>query len=161
MDEKGDDNKQNSINSIQNNINNPQQDAQTDPGVKEEVQVQVKNFDFLTPSDVDPTSFSYSINEIEENDKKNIFLENNEDIKYAICILLKDNSYDNCLLLQKTLNGIISKNIGSLSSTLNIDPINIYIVIFVNQIIIPFKDNDNDNENLYLVKKDSFKHITE
>ena len=162
MDEKGDDNKQNIQNSIQNNSQNPQQDAQTEPGVNEEVvQVPAKIFDFLIPSDVDPTPFSYPINENNENENENIFLKNNEYIKYAICILLKDNSYENCFLLQKTLEGIINKNMGALS-TFQIEPINIYIVIFVNKIIIPVEDNDNDNDNgnLYLVKRDSLKKIT-
>ena len=157
MDEKGDDNKQNIQNSIQNNSQNPQQDAQTEPGVNEEVvPVPPKIFDFLIPSDVDPTPFSYPIN---ENENENIFLKNNEYIKYAICILLKDNSYENCILLQKTLEGIINKNMGALS-TFQIEPKNIYIVIFVNKIIIPVEDNDNDSEKLYLVKRDSLKKIT-
>ena len=157
MDEKGDDNKQNIQNSIQNNSQNPQQDAQTEPGVNEEVvPVPPKIFDFLIPSDVDPTPFSYPIN---ENENENIFLKNNEYIKYAICILLKDNSFENCILLQKTLEGIINKNMGALS-TFQIEPKNIYIVIFVNKIIIPVEDNDNDSEKLYLVKRDSLKKIT-
>ena len=157
MDEKGDDNKQNIQNSIQNNSQNPQQDAQTEPGVNEEVvPVPPKIFDFLIPSDVDPTPFSYPIN---ENENENIFLKNNEYIKYAICILLKDNSFENCILLQKTLEGIINKNMGALS-TFQIEPKDIYIVIFVNKIIIPVEDNDNDSEKLYLVKRDSLKKIT-
>ena len=158
MDEKEVEIKQNSQND-QNDIQNSQniqQDAQTEPGEKEECQIKI--FDYLTPSDEDPISFNYLINEINDNNENNIFKDNQEDYKYAICILLKDNSCRNCVLLEETLKGIITQNLGGLA-TLQIDPKNIYIFVFVNQIIIPFGDIENDN--LYLVKKESFKKITD
>ena len=155
MDEREVEIKQNSQNDVQNSQNIPQ-DAQTEPGEKEEFQV--KTFDYLTPSDEDPISFNYSINEIKDNNENNIFKDNQEDYKYVICILLKDNSLRNCVLLEQTLKGIITQNLGGLA-TLQIDPKNIYIFVFVNHIIIPMEDNENNN--LYLVKRESFKTIVD
>ena len=153
MDEREVEIKHNSQNDVQNSQNIQQEDAQTEPGEKEEFQV--KTFDYLTPSDEDPISFNYSINEIKDNNENNIFKDNQEDYKYVICILLKDNSLRNCVLLEQTLKGIITQNLGGLA-TLQIDPKNIYIFVFVNQ-IIPMEDNENNN--LYLVKRESFKQL--
>ena len=68
-----------------------------------------KTFDYLVPSGEDSISFgiSYKAN----NESVNVFQNNEEkEYKYAICILLKDNSDDGCDLLQSTVQALI-KNI--------------------------------------------------
>ena len=144
IDEKVPDSKEN-IKKI--GINSSYIDKETEPG---EIIVNIidKNFDYLMPSEDESISFS--------DNKGNIVVENNiyEDegigiIKYAICILLKDNSTINCFLLEKTIKGIIN-NFGDLS-TLQIKPEDIYIFVFANQII---KKDGN------LVTKESLNKIT-
>ena len=120
-------------------INNPNihdEDVETEPGeIPKNIQ---KKFDYLINTEEDPIEFSLT-------DMNGIY-ENEEEYKYGICILLSDNSNDNCLLLEQTIKGIIS-NYGDLS-TIRIEPKDIYIFIFINQRV---------NEE-YLVTKSSIKH---
>ena len=149
----------NSKEGIRNDSKRIDQDAQTEPGEKEqkneeEVKIEVKKiFDYLSPSDKDPISFSPSFDENIIEEENDIYKTDTEDYKYAICILLKDNTNSNCLLLEETLKGIITRNLGGLSA-LQIEPKNIYITIFVNQTV-------EDEGNYHLVKKESLKTITE
>ena len=119
-------------------INNPNihdEDVETEPGeIPKNIQ---KKFDYLINTEEDPIEFSLT-------DMNGIY-ENEEEYKYGICILLSDNSNDNCLLLEQTIKGIIS-NYGDLS-TIRIEPKDIYIFIFINQRV---------NEE-YLVTKSSIK----
>ena len=120
-------------------INKPNihdEEAETEPG--EIPKIIQKKFDYLINTEEDPIEFSLT-------DMNGIY-ENEEEYKYGICILLSDNSNDNCLLLEQTIKGIIS-NYGDLS-TIRIEPKDIYIFIFINQRV---------NEE-YLVSKNSIKH---
>ena len=106
-----------------------------------------KTFDYLVPSGEDSISFgiSYKAN----NESVNVFQNNEEkEYKYAICILLKDNSDDGCDLLQSTVQALI-KNIEGLKA-FEIENKDIYIFIFLRETI----------QNEYLIKKESFKLIT-
>ena len=112
----------------------------------EQTQVEVENrvFEYLISTENDSTSFSFNVANL---NNLNIY-EDAAEYKYAICILLKDNSLNNCLLLGNTIKGII-KNLDDLK-TIDIEPKDIYIFIFINQIV------NHDN----LVKNDSIKLIT-
>ena len=131
------------------NVNDNDRDKQTDAGEEgnnkeEKVKIEKKIFDYLIPTEEDSIPFSC----IEQNE--NIYENYNEyNFKYAICILLKDNSNENCLLLEKTIKSI-KRNLEGLRE-LSINPENIYIVIFANQI---------EEDPKYLVKKESLKLIT-
>ena len=122
--------------------------------------IEVSNiFDYLTPLDEDSIAFSFKINDIENNiennienkdeeaQNENIFKDMNENYKYVICILLKNNSNDYCKLLEKTLKGIIDDNLEGLS-TLSIEEKNIKIFIFINQINLINNDTYLVNKNL-------------
>ena len=132
------------------NVNDNDRDKQTDAGEEgnnkqekqEKLKIEEKIFDYLIPTEEDSIPFSC----IDQDE--NIY-ENYNEYKYAICILLKDNSNENCLLLEATIKSII-KNLEGLSK-LDIKPEDIYIVIFANQI---------EEDPKYLVKKESLKLIT-
>ena len=132
----------NSKEKIKNETNIHEQDAETEVG-GENLKV-TKIFDYLIPTEEDPTPFNFDL-------KKSTNLNRNEDeeeYKYAICILLKNNTFQNCRLLQNTIEAIIS-NLESLKS-LEIEMKDIYIFIFINQIV----------NYEYLIKKESIKHIS-
>ena len=129
------------------NVNDNDRDKQTDAGEEgnnkqEKLKIEEKIFDYLIPTEEDSIPFSC----IDQDE--NIY-ENYNEYKYAICILLKDNSNENCLLLEATIKSII-KNLEGLSK-LDIKPEDIYIVIFANQL---------EEDPKYLVKKESLKLIT-
>ena len=102
---------------------------------QKKVTIKAKSFDYLIPVEEDPVPFNII------NDKENIF-QYAVDYKYIICILLKDNNIENCLLLEKTIKAI-TDNLGELNK-LEIEPNDIYIFIFANQL---------EEEPKYLVKK--------
>ena len=132
----------NSNEQIEDNKNN-KYDKQTE--VEEEnikVEEEKQNFDYFIPTADDSTPFNFPY---EDNNENNCIYKNDGEYKYAICILLKDNSYDNCKLLQDTLKAVI-KNFKKLEG-FEINANNIYIFVFVNYIF------DND----FLVKKKSIK----
>ena len=161
MNDKGDINQDdmdpNSKEVIKNDSKRIDRDAQTDPGEKEEKneeqKIEVKIFDYLSPSDEESIPFNPSIGGNIIEDENDIYKDDDKDYKYVICILLKDNTNSNCLLLEETLKGIITNNLGGLS-TLQIEPKDIYISIFVNQTV-------EDEGNYHLLKKESLKKITE
>ena len=134
------------IKEIPKNKNN---DELTEAGDQENEIVEIKKkFDYLMFSEEEPIPFFFDISE-EKDNLENIYENLNEnEYKYAICILLKDNSFDNCALLEKTIKGIIY-NYGDLA-TIKIEPKDIYMFVFVNKII----------DEQYLVTKESIKLIT-
>ena len=109
---------------------------------QKKVPIKAKSFDYLIPVEEDPVPFNII------NDKENIF-QYAVDYKYIICILLKDNNIENCLLLEKTIKAI-TDNLGELNK-LEIEPNDIYIFIFANQL---------EEDPKYLVKKESLKLLT-
>ena len=124
-------------------------DKETEPGdegKEEHVYVKKLNFEYLEINDADSKSFSF--NNLQSADTENNIYENAGEYKYAICILLKDNSLINCVLLEKTIKGIIN-NYGDFQ-TISIQPKDIYIFAFVNHI---------ENKE-YLVNKSAFQNIT-
>ena len=116
-----------SNNNIQTDDN---KDKDTDAGEKEKENL--PNFSYLEPKESEePSVFEYkSKNEI--NEAENIFKPHAMICKYAICILLKEDSNEDSKLLNMTLKGIIS-NLGDLGE-LGIKSENIFIYIFVNKI---------------------------
>ena len=156
MDEKEvkvDDDSPESKDKIKNNSTNiHDKDKETEPGERgeeeheEHVYVKKVNFDYLEINDANTKSFSFK--NIQSDDEVNNIYENVGEHKYAICILLKDNSFNNCVLLEKTIKGIIS-NYGDLA-TISIHPEDIYIFVFINQI---------ENKE-YLVNNEAFKNLT-
>ena len=135
------------------NIHN--KDRETEPGEgdgeeheeqEEHVNVKKVHFDYLEINDTNTKSFSFK--NIQSDDTVNNIYENVGEYKYAICILLKDNSFNNCVLLEKTIKGIIS-NYGDLA-TISFHPEDIYIFVFINQI---------ENKE-YLVNNNAFQNIT-
>ena len=139
-----------SNNNIQTDDN---KDKDTDAGEKEKENL--PNFSYLEPKESEePSVFEYkSKNEI--NEAENIFKPHAMICKYAICILLKEDSNEDSKLLNMTLKGIIS-NLGDLGE-LGIKSENIFIYIFVNKIkqnelvtqesIINNEVNQNSNDN--------------
>lgn len=140
----------NSGDPINNNSTNIQDiHKETEPeqgGGEEHIYVKKLNFDYLEINDADSKSFSFK-NKQSDDTENNIY-ENVGEHKYAICILLKDNSFNNCVLLEKTIKGIIN-NYGDLA-TISIQPNDIYIFVFINHI---------ENKE-YLVNNNAFKNIT-
>ena len=132
----------NSKDKMKNESNIHEKDAETEVG-DENIKV-TKIFEYLIPTDEDPSPFSFDLT---KSTNLNIYEEAGE-YKYTICILLKNNSYNNCRLLQKTIEGIYL-NLESLK-TLEIEMKDIYIFIFINQIV----------NYEYLIKKESIKTLT-
>ena len=131
----------NSKDKIKNESNSHQKDEETEAG-DEAIKVE-KIFDYLISTDEDPTEFNINL---KKSTNINIY-ENAGQYKYAICILLKNNSYYNCRSLQKTIEGIIN-NLEGLK-TFDIESKDIYIFIFINQII----------NYEFLIKKESIKNL--
>lgn len=125
-------------------------DKAKEPG---EIAVDIKrernSFDYLISLEDESIPFSVQINEkgniIEE---KSIYEDENKIFKYTICISLKDNSTNNCFLLEKTIKGVMN-NFGELSS-LQIKPEDIYIFVFTKKLT---------KNNGYLVTKESLSKI--
>ena len=133
----------NSDQKIKDNPSVNNNDAQTEA---ENQNIDIKNkFEYLIPKD--ENSISFGINLKENNESINA-LQNENEYKYLICILLKDNSFDNCELLESTFQAIM-KNISQLN-TFGIDNKDIYIFIFLREIV----------SEINLIEKDSFKLIT-
>ena len=89
-----------------NSTNIHDKDKETEPGGEdgdgeEHIYVKKLNFDYLEINDADSKSFSFK--NLQSDDTENNIYENVGDYKYAICILLKDNSFNNCVLLEKTI----------------------------------------------------------
>ena len=145
----------NSINKIKENLSFNFYDLQTEVEDKnnetEKKNNEIKNknievkktFDYIISSGEESIAFDFVV---KSNDNENIYKEVGE-YKFAICILLKDNSIGNCELLKDTIQEIIN-NLEELK-TFNIESKDIYIFIFINIII---EDN--------LVKKSRLKLIT-
>ena len=120
------------------NINNDKKTEAEEENIKVEQKI---NFDYLISSDAESTPFSFPF---EENNINNCIYQDVGEFKYAICILLKDNSYDNCKLLKHTLEKIV-KNLKKLES-FDIKANDVYIFVFVKHVFEEF-----------LIKKDSIK----
>ena len=145
----------NSINKIKENLSFNFYDLQTEVDDKnnetEKKNNEIKNknievkktFDKIISAGEESSAFDFVV---KSNDNENIYKEVGE-YKFAICILLKDNSIGNCELLKDTIKEIIN-NLEELK-TFNIESKDIYIFIFINKII---EDN--------LVKKSCLKLIT-
>ena len=131
----------NSKEKIKNDSNIHQRDDATEAG-DDAIKIE-KIFDYLIPTEEEPTPFNF---DLRKSNNLNIYEESGE-YKYAICILLKNNSNINCGLLEKTIEGIIN-NLEGLK-TLEIEKKDIYVFIFVNKI----------RKNGFLVKEESIKTI--
>ena len=131
MDEKGPElNKDEKVsqgnNSANENENENNKDKATDAGEQENHQ----NFFYLEKREGEDISIFNGV--FNENDDENIFKPHAILNRYAICILLKEDSSEDSKLLKLTLDGIIS-NFGSLTE-LGINCENIFIYVFVNKI---------------------------
>ena len=137
----------NSKNIIKENLSINISEPETVKDKKTELEdnnIEIKNtFDYLISTGEKSVSFDFVV---KSNDNENIYKEVGE-YKYAICILLKDNSLGNCELLKNTIQEILN-NLEELK-TFDIGSKDIYIFIFINKII---EDN--------LVKKSWLKNIT-
>ena len=156
MDEKGPEinveEKGSQVNKSQNeNENENNKDKATDAGEQENQ----PNFFYLMQREGEEVSIFDGVNK--ENEDENIFKPHAIINKYAICILLKEDSSEDSKLLKLTLDGIIS-NFGALTE-LGINCENILIYVFVNRIknnelitqeIIKEKLKD-ENKNNYLL----------
>ena len=157
MDEKGpkvnDDEKGSQVNKSQNeNENENNKSKVTNAGEQEIVQ---QNFNYLEQKEGEEASIFNGANS--KNEDEDIFKPHAILNKYAICILLKEDTKEDSDLLKSTLDGIIS-NFGGLTE-LGINCENIFIYVFVNKIknneLIP-KENIQDklkeeNKNNYLL----------
>ena len=131
---------------IYNNNENPEENNQRNTEAGEEnIQVK-KTFDYLIPDESENVAEAFDFpNKSVSGSETDIYGPLSGQYKYAICILLKDNTFGNCCLLEETIKGIIS-NFGDLG-TIQINPKDIFIAVFVNQI-------DKISGNEFLIKKD-------
>ena len=132
MEEKGpevnNDEKGSQVNKSQNeNENENNRSKVTNAGEQE---IQQVNFYYLEKRDGEDASVFNGAND--RNEDENIFKPHAILNKYAICILLKEDSTEDSDLLKLTLDGIIS-NFGGLSE-LGINCENIFIYVFANKI---------------------------
>ena len=132
MEEKGpevnNDEKGSQVNKSQNeNENENNRSKLTNAGEQE---IQQVNFYYLEKRDGEDASVFNGANN--QNEDENIFKPHAILNKYAICILLKEDSTEDSDLLKLTLDGIIS-NFGGLTE-LGINCENIYIYVFVKNV---------------------------
>ena len=159
MSEKGpevyNDEKGSQINKSQNGNENENENNKSKATNAEEQEKVQQNFDYLEQREGENASIFDGANN--KNEDENIFKPNAVLNKYAICILLKEDSSEDSKLLKLTLDGIIS-NFGGLTE-IGINCENIFIYVFVNKIknneLIPqesIKDNlKEENKNNYLL----------
>ena len=159
MSEKGpevyNDEKGSQINKSQNGNENENENNKSKATNAEEQEKVQQNFHYLEQREGENASIFDCVNN--KNEDENIFKPNAVLNKYAICILLKEDSSEDSKLLKLTLDGIIS-NFGGLTE-IGINYENIFIYVFVNKIknneLIPqesIKDNlKEENKNNYLL----------
>ena len=141
MSEKGEKSPKESQNEINNRVD-PDKQTNAEEGEREgeregegerNNKEEFNNFSYLESNGKEPSIFEFKVNNVnDENQEQNIFKPDSLICKYAICILLKSDSNNDSNLLKYTLDGIFD-NFPSLDK-FEIDPKNINIYIFVNQI---------------------------
>ena len=133
MEEKGpevnNDEKGSQVNKSQNENENENNRSKVTNAGEQEQEIQQVNFYYLEKRDGEDASVFNGAND--RNEDENILKPHAILNKYAICILLKEDSTEDSDLLKLTLDGIIS-NFGGLSE-LGINCQNILIYVFVNK----------------------------